>query len=185
LRTVLLLIFTCSLIAGHAQAVDTTELKQRMRERLLELMKEGISDLQDKKLPTFQITTVEGRAFNSESLNGKPTLVNIWFTHCAPCIEEIPMLNRLKKSYFEEVNFIAITYQDSVEISEFLEWKPFNFTQLIDARDYWDELGVKTAPHTLVTDENGIVRYMDKGKPGDLMEFETELRKQIEEVLKQ
>ena len=171
------------LTLGQAQYVDTVALKERMRKHLKELLKEGISDLQDKELPSFQINSVDGKEFNSKGLDGKPTLVNFWFTHCAPCIEEIPMFNRIKKSYSQKVNFIAITYQDSVEISGFLERKPFDFTQLIDAQDFWDELGIKTAPHTLITDRNGIVRYMDKERPRDLNEFETELRNKIEKVL--
>ena len=183
LRAVFLLIFTCTLAVGQAQDVDTVALKERMRKHLKELLKEGIYDLQDEELPSFQMYSVDGKEFNSKGLDGKPTLVNFWFTHCAPCIEEIPMLNRIKKSYSQKVSFIAITYQDSVEISRFLEKKPFDFTQLIDAQDFWDALGIKTAPHTLIADRNGIVRYMDKERPRDLNDFETELRNQIEKVL--
>lgn len=183
MRKVFLLLFSCSLIAGQAQTHDTIEMKKRMQSLLTELMKQGVFDLQDKKLPSFQVNTVDGKELSSKGLESKPTLINFWFTSCAPCIEEIPMLNRIQKSYSQKVNFIAITYQDSVEISGFLARKPFDFKQLVDARDYWDQLGIKTAPRTLVTDRNGIVRYIDKERPRDLNKFEAELRTQIEKAL--
>ena len=188
LRTHLILLFWIFSLTMSAQdadslsSIDYTEMRNKLF-RLLE--DQGIYELEDKELPSFHLMDVDGEEFDSESLLGKPTIVNFWFTFCAPCIEEIPMLNRIQKSYAHKVNFIAITYQDSNEIAGFLDRKPFDFTQLIDAQDFWDQLGIKTAPHTLLTDRNLIVRYIDKDRPKDLKEFETELRNQIEQVLKQ
>ena len=178
-------IFSLTLSAQNADSLSSIDFTEMRNKIFRSLQEQGIYDLRDKKLPSFKLVRVDGKEFDFEGLVGQPTIVNFWFTACAPCLEEIPMLNRIQKSYSQTVNFIAITYQDSTEISSFLEKKPFHFTQLVDAQDYWDQLGIKTAPHTLVTDRNGIVRYIDKERPRDLNEFETELRNQIEQVLEQ
>ena len=155
-----------------------------MRKLLISRMAEqGVLDMEGKELPPFKIKQVDGNEFSSESLDGKPALLNFWFTSCPPCVEEIPMLNRLREEYSERANFIAITYQDSAAISWFLERKPFDFVQLVDADHYLEQLDVKSYPRTLVVDKNGVVRFVDIQKPKDLKAFEAELRKELEEVL--
>lgn len=188
LKTHLILLFSTFSLTMSAQDADSLSSidYKEMQDKIFRLLEnQGIYELGDKRLPSFKLMRVDGEEFDSESLVGKPTILNFWFTFCAPCIEEIPMLNRIQKSYAHKVNFIAITYQDSIEITGFLERKAFNFTQLTDAQDFWDQLGLKTAPHTLITDQNLIVQYIDKDRPRDLNEFEALLRNQIEELLKQ
>ena len=47
------------LTVGQSQDFDTVALKECMRKHLKELLKEGIYDLHDKELPSFQIYSVD------------------------------------------------------------------------------------------------------------------------------
>ena len=55
-----------------------------------------LSEFKNKEFPSFDLKTVLGENFKSEQLKGKPTMINFWFTRCAPCIDEMPILNKIK-----------------------------------------------------------------------------------------
>jgi thiol-disulfide isomerase/thioredoxin len=47
------------------------------------------------ELPDFAFKDAAGREVQLASLKGKPLLINLWATWCAPCIAELPALDRL------------------------------------------------------------------------------------------
>ncbi len=49
--------------------------------------------------PSFSITADNGRAISPANFGGKVLVLNFWATYCAPCIQEIPSLNRLQTRY--------------------------------------------------------------------------------------
>lgn len=46
-------------------------------------------------MPDLTLTDASGKKLALASLRGKPTLVNLWATWCAPCVVELPTLDRL------------------------------------------------------------------------------------------
>lgn len=48
------------------------------------------------QLPPFTFTDAEGKNRTLEDWRGKVVLLNLWATWCAPCIREMPHLDRLK-----------------------------------------------------------------------------------------
>lgn len=60
-------------------------------------------------------------------------VLNIWATWCEPCIEEMPLLNRLKKQYSDKKNIVFLslsTDKDSVKIKSFLATSKFDFEDI-------------------------------------------------------
>lgn len=47
------------------------------------------------QLPDFQLKDPSGKELNLASLKGKPLLINLWATWCAPCVAELPELDKL------------------------------------------------------------------------------------------
>ena len=79
----------------------------------------GVQRFLNTPLPAFELQNLENHLKTNADYKGKVTLINLWFTACAPCITEIPYLNYLKDLYQDQVNFVAITFdsKDKVKIS--------------------------------------------------------------------
>jgi len=124
-----------------------------------------LSDYKDKKFPKFDLNTLTDKNFNSEKLIGKPTMINFWFTRCAPCIDEMPVLNKIKEKYKDNFNFIAITYEKKQDVEKFLKKHSFDFEHLVDAKDFIDQLGIQAYPMNLFLDKNSVLKHIKYGIP--------------------
>ncbi|MBZ9651997.1 TlpA family protein disulfide reductase [Psychroflexus montanilacus] len=63
----------------------------------------------------------ENKTVNFTQSKGKLVLVNYWATWCAPCIAEMPDLQKLYTDYKEEVDFYFITSEAPEVVEPFLE----------------------------------------------------------------
>ena len=54
-----------------------------------------------KPAPGYTTLTLSGDTISLAELRGRPVLLNVWATWCAPCKEEIPFLERLHAEYRE------------------------------------------------------------------------------------
>lgn len=131
-----------------------------------------LSEYKNKKFPKFDLNTLSEINFNSEQLKGKPTMVNFWFTRCAPCIDEMPILNKIKETYKDDFNFIAITYEKGEDVKNFLKKHSFNFKHLINAKNFTDQLGIKEYPMNLFLDKEGVLKYVRGGIPYEMKKGE-------------
>ena len=128
------------------------------------LFKAGpLAAFKNKPFPAFDLATLEGKKLNSKQLNGKPTLINFWFTKCPPCIDEMPVLNKIAERYKASFNFIAITYEKKEDVKTFLKKHPFKFTHLINAQTFIDSLNIASYPMNLFLDKNGVLTYVEGG----------------------
>src|SRR5690606_12874969 len=54
------------------------------------------------RAPAFEALTLDGHPATLEQLRGKVVLLNVWATWCAPCVEEMPALERLHRELAPE-----------------------------------------------------------------------------------
>ena len=126
-----------------AQAVGGTEL----------------SDI-ERELPAFSLERLDGESLDTESLAGRPYIVNFWATWCAPCVEELPAMNAAWAALEDDgVGMLAINAGEAREtIETFLEKVPVDFPVLLgDATATLPDWGVRVLPTTLVVDASGTI----------------------------
>lgn len=117
-----------------------------------------------KAIPDFTFTTLDGKTITQNDLKGEATIVCVWATWCGDCIREIPELNELVAKYEgnDKVNFIALSDEDEATVNKSLKRFPFNFTHVVNAKEYSDKLktGItKHFPQVLVVDKDLKVIY--------------------------
>jgi thiol-disulfide isomerase/thioredoxin len=122
---------------------------------------EGTLDRSHKgsALPEVTVTDPSGKELKMASLKGKPTLINLWATWCAPCIAELPTLNRISNRADMNLQVVTISQDlgDAAKVQTFLDQK--GFAQLpawIDAKgDLAMHYGAQTLPVTIYYDAQG------------------------------
>ena len=113
-----------------------------------------------KKFQIENYIHINSKNFDKNYLQGKPTIVNFWFTRCPPCIEELPVLNELKEKYGNEVNFISVTFDTEKAVNEFLKKHKFNFLHIVNSKKQIDKLKISAYPTSFILDNNGIIKIV-------------------------
>ena len=100
---------------------------------------------------------------------GKPAVINFWASWCTSCIQEIPILEELKKNNPKH-SFIAINAGDSKKkIKKFLKKTNFSYEVLMDKdKSTSKKLGVLSLPQTIVVNKEGEIIYHKSVPPEKL-----------------
>ncbi|WP_290845558.1 TlpA disulfide reductase family protein [Flavobacterium sp.] len=118
-----------------------------------------------EKIPFEKFRTLDGKTIPFSDVAGKPTLVNFWYTSCAPCIAEMKVLNDIKKQFGDKINFIAVTYEPKEKVRKFLKTHKFDFIQITDARELIDKLEISEFPTNVMLDKDGEIANVSGGIP--------------------
>ena len=117
-----------------------------------------------ENVPDFTLMDTDNQPVALESLRGNVVLINFWATWCPPCVEELPSINALGKSFAEKpFKILAINMgEDKETITSFLNRIGFelNFPLLIDPGAKTADLyAVKTLPATLLVNQDGTFAF--------------------------
>jgi len=120
----------------------------------LGLFEERIYGFKNTGLPEFRLHDLDGQLISSKDFLGKPLVINIWFSTCEPCLEEMPILNELAEKYKGQISFLAITFESRSDVESFLEKRKFQFQHLVGAKEYIRKFGMFGYPKTLIIDSD-------------------------------
>lgn len=115
------------------------------------------------KAPAFTLPTLDGRTVNFPGdFAGQVVIVNFWATWCAPCVEEVPSLERLRRQLKgTPVTVLTVNIDDGneAEVRALLERSRASFPTALDpgGREAL-KWGTTKLPETYVVDATGIVR---------------------------
>ena len=54
---------------------------------------------ESKPKPELVLQDIQGKQVSLQQLQGKPAVVNMWATWCAPCRREMPLLQQAQKNH--------------------------------------------------------------------------------------
>ncbi len=108
----------------------------------------------------FSITAMDGTVYTNESLKGKVVVVNFWFIGCAPCEEEMPVLNKLVEKYKnQEVVFLGVSFNKKAALETFLETKDFDYQIIPEGISLINDYKVISYPDHLVIDKQSVIQH--------------------------
>lgn len=132
---------------------------------------EWIKKWKGKKFPEFKLTGQNGKILGSDNFKGKYSVINFWFIHCKPCVQEMPDLNKLVKKYKEQpVQFLAPALDTRSSIVTFLEKNDFDYTILPDAKNLANDMALRIYPAHLLVNKEGIIEEILIGGSEDIFE---------------
>lgn len=120
-----------------------------------------------KNFSDLRVQTLEGKpAVLKDYAKGKPVVLNVWATWCAPCLEEMPSLEALGKEGKYAVVAIS-TDKDAATVKDYLQKNNLGGGMTV----LWDSLGMVTTgevgsralPASYVLDANGVVKLVAAG----------------------
>lgn len=118
------------------------------------------------KAPEIGLKDLAGNGVSMAGLKGKVVLVDFWASWCAPCREELPVLNALYKKYRGRgLEVVAVSQDQSPDnVRSFLNRMPLSFRVVHDgARAVAGRYAPSKMPSSFLIDRKGIVRHVHAG----------------------
>ena len=135
--------------------------------------------------PDYAATTLAGDSASLAGLRGRPVLLNVWATWCAPCREEVPVLQALHARHADAgLAVVGVSIDVSSEreaVAEFVDEFGVTYPVWLDpdgrVTAAFPAMGI---PATYLVDRAGTVRWR---KIGPIAEGDTSLARALEAVL--
>ncbi|HMR82629.1 MAG TPA: redoxin family protein [Niabella sp.] len=76
---------------------------------------------------TNTTTTID----NLQCQNTKMILLDFWFTHCIPCIKQIPKLDSLQREFKDQLQILMVTFEPDSLVAPFIaKWEQLHKRKL-------------------------------------------------------
>lgn len=117
--------------------------------------------------PNASFNDPDGKPINLKAFAGRPTLVNLWASWCAPCVKELPTLDSLAEAQKGKLNVVAISQDMDVPHASVVAF--LNAHKIAVLKSYQDPkmalsgaLGAEVLPTSILYDSSGreIWRYV-------------------------
>jgi thiol-disulfide isomerase/thioredoxin len=150
----------------------------------------GVLTLQSRSgapdLFTYAFSDLAGERRRLLEWQGRPLVCNFWATWCAPCREELPLLDAAQQRHEADhgLQVVGIAIDNAANVREFLKKLPLGFPILIggaDAIEVMRRVGNPGGglPYTVLLDRHGAIRARKLGAYS-----EAELRGELEALLR-
>jgi thiol-disulfide isomerase/thioredoxin len=119
-------------------------------------------------MPAISVQETSGETFSVAREAGKVVVVNFWATWCAPCMVEMPLLEKTVWEKHKSQDFVMVAVareQDQETVSAFQKKHPaFTFPMASDPkRSTYSIFADSGIPRTYVVDRHGRIVYQSLG----------------------
>lgn len=116
--------------------------------------------LEDKPVPAFDFTDVNGKHYTQENTKGKIVLFKCWFINCVACVKEMPALNEIVNKYKNrnDILFISLAEDNKQKLQQFLSATKFDYATVPSQQNYiTKKLNVAVYPTHFLINKKGIL----------------------------
>ena len=136
------------------------------------------TDLSGDPLPDVELLDAAGDTVSLASFVGKPLVINLWYSTCAPCARELRDFAEVDAEHAGHVQFVGINPQDDVDtMLAFAEARGVEYPLLLDSElEFASEVPIAAYPTTLFVSPEGRIVHQTNAIDAD------QLRATIDEV---
>ena len=120
-----------------------------------------------KPFPEFKYVDLKGNTYTTENTKVKIVVLKGWFISCAPCVAEMPELNKLTERYKsrKDILFVSMATDSKTKLQGFMKRTPFNYAVIPVKQDYViNNLHATGFPVHWIINKQGIVVHMSYDK---------------------
>lgn len=135
------------------------------------------------KAPDFVLEDMEGNRHKLSDYKGEGVFLNFWGTWCAPCVKEMPAMDRQYKEFEEQgVNVLAVNIaQSDFEVQSFADRFDLSFPIAIDrSKSVMTAYNIRPLPTTVLVNPEGDIQRIVTGEMSeqDIKGFMEEIKPQ-------
>jgi thiol-disulfide isomerase/thioredoxin len=111
--------------------------------------------------PTFTLNDIKNQPISLEKYRSKYVLIVFWASWCGPCIQEIPVIQKIREQYLESKLEIISVSSDTDKDAYLKALKKYNMpwkhTYIND--EISKKFGINGIPELFLIDNNGLLIY--------------------------
>ena len=113
--------------------------------------------------PDFTVEVIDGETFTLSEARGRPVVVNLWASWCAPCREEIPYISAFATAN-PDVTVVGVAVEDAEQAArDFAGEIGASYPLALGTNDFEDAYPNIGLPTTYIVDENGTITNIHNG----------------------
>ena len=123
------------------------------------------TDLIGEAMPNVTIVTADSKEKTSADFKGKKTVYVAWASWCPDCQQELPILNELRQSYQDTIEFVPVNLLVKGETPEkaqaFLKEKGLEFNYYSDKeKSFQKALEIHSIPTMIFVGQDGTIKHV-------------------------